>query len=65
MGIFIQSDITRRMIFRQEYDMLELRQCTRHYIYDDFVVQYVGYKLSDPDKVEEIKEKLESELHLT
>ena len=53
------------MIFRQEYDMLELRQCTRHYIYDDFVVQYVGYKLSDPDKVEEIKEKLESELHLT
>ncbi len=29
---------------------------------DNFVVQYVGYKLSDPDKAEEIKEKLESEL---
>ena len=29
---------------------------------DDFVVQYVGYKLSDPDKAEDIKEKIESEL---
>ena len=29
---------------------------------DDFVVEYVGYKLSDPDKAEEIKEKIESEV---
>ncbi|MBQ8951332.1 MAG: FtsX-like permease family protein [Eubacterium sp.] len=29
---------------------------------DDFVVEYVGYKLSDPDKAEDIKEKIESEL---
>lgn len=29
---------------------------------DDFVVQDVGYKLSDPDKAEEIKDKIESEL---
>ena len=29
---------------------------------DDFVVEYVGYKLSDPDKAENIKEKIESEL---
>lgn len=29
---------------------------------DDFVVEYVGYKLSDPDKADDIKEKIESEL---
>jgi ABC-type lipoprotein release transport system permease subunit len=29
---------------------------------DDFVVRYVGYKLSDPDKAEEIKDKIETEL---
>ena len=29
---------------------------------DDFVVQYVGYKLSNPEKAEEIKDKIESEL---
>lgn len=29
---------------------------------DDFVVEYVGYKLSDPDKAEEIREKIESEV---
>ena len=32
------------------------------YFIDDFVVQYVGYKLSDPEKAEEIKDKIESEL---
>ena len=32
------------------------------YFIDDFVVQYVGYKLSDPDRAEEIKDKIESEL---
>ena len=29
---------------------------------DDFTVQCVGYKLSDPDKAEEIKDEIESEL---
>ena len=29
---------------------------------DDFTVQGVGYKLSDPEKAEEIKDKIESEL---
>ena len=32
------------------------------YFIDDFIVQYVGYKLSDPDRAEEIKDKIESEL---
>lgn len=32
------------------------------YFIDDFVVQDVGYKLSDPEKAEEIKDKIESEL---
>ena len=32
------------------------------YFIDDFIVQYVGYKLSDPGKAELIKEKIESEL---
>ena len=32
------------------------------YFIDDFIVQYVGYKLSDPGKAEVIKEKIESEL---
>ena len=29
---------------------------------DDFIVQYVGYKLADPEKAEAIKEKIESEM---
>jgi len=32
------------------------------YFIDDFVVQDVGYKLSNPEKAEEIKDKIESEL---
>ena len=35
---------------------------TASFFIDDFVVEYVGYKLSDPDKAEEIKEKIESEV---
>ncbi len=35
---------------------------TAAFFIDDFVVQYVGYKLSDPDKAEEIKANIESEL---
>jgi ABC-type antimicrobial peptide transport system permease subunit len=35
---------------------------TASFFIDDFTVQYVGYKLSDPDKAEEIKDKIESEL---
>ena len=35
---------------------------TASFFIDDFTVQYVGYKLSDPDRAEEIKDKIESEL---
>ena len=35
---------------------------TASFFIDDFVVEYAGYKLSDPDKAEEIKEKIESEV---